>query len=73
MTSEPPLKWGKAFQRVVAEMPPSDRAEFIQHMERKAKAEADLATLRAIREYKALAASSPTTSPPTSTKEPPED
>ena len=53
-------------------MPPSDRAEFIQHLEAKYRAEGDFAMLREIKAYKALA-SSPTTSSPISTPEPPTD
>lgn len=73
METKPGLRvWGRALQRAMADMPPADRAAFVQYLEAEAKREGNLEYLREIKAYKALA-SSPPASSPTSTPEPPAD
>jgi hypothetical protein len=75
MTGAPtkqPLKPGEAMQQALASLEPHQRPLCLQDLEAQAKREGDLATLREIKAYKALA-SSPTISSPISTKLPPTD
>ena len=59
---------GKALERVLAGLEPQERPAFLEHLERKAKASADLEFLREIRGYREMSRSLPI-----STKPPPED
>ncbi|UXN74512.1 hypothetical protein N8D56_05060 [Devosia sp. A8/3-2] len=65
--SSPVKEPGKVLAKVLEPMAPFDRAEFLQYLERKAKGEQDFVTLRAIRDYQAMASS------PTSTMKPSTD
>jgi hypothetical protein len=61
---QPRRVWGKALLETLAPMPLSDRAEFLQYLEAKAKAEADFETMKEIQAYKAMSRSNPTSTKP---------
>ena len=68
-----PTKPGEAMLLALETLEPHQRPLFLQDMEAKARREGDLGYLREIRACKAILASSPTTSPPTSMKPPQDD
>ena len=48
------LAKGRVLQRVLAPMLPADRAEFLQHLERKARAQGLAEELQGVEEYREL-------------------
>jgi hypothetical protein len=56
--------WGKALLETLEPMPLADRAEFLQFLEAKAKAEADFDTMKEIRAYKEMSRALPTSTKP---------
>jgi hypothetical protein len=57
-------KPGQILAKILNEMPPQDRPQFLDHLERKYRAESDLMMLRELKAYHEMSRFSPTSTKP---------